>query len=154
MSINESKDLQKVTLKNITILFSNLNDPKYGNQITLDVTDEGVQEAIRKFYLDNKFAKEPAFKKYVSPKTNQTTVQWSVKLSKFLTFYTPFGDELKLESLTSADIERGTKISTVIYAYDYKNNFGEGVTCAATIIASKGRPVTSSREDDLKEIFE
>lgn len=153
MSINENKDLQKLTLKNVKILFSNLNDPKFGNSITIDVTDNALQQAIAKFYKDNNFSKEPSFKTYVSENTNITTVQWTIKLSKFLTFVTPFSEELSLEDLKPTDLERGTIINMIAYAYNYKNNFGEGVTCAAQTIVSKGRP-TSQKNNDIKELMD
>ena len=153
MTINESKELQKLTLKDVTILFSSLRDPKFGNSITIDVTDNAKQEAIAKFYKDNNFAKEPSFKIYTSEKTNTSVTQWTVKLSKFLTFVTPFEEQISLEDLKPSDIERGTKVNMIVYAYNYKNNFGEGVTCSATIIVSKGRNTVSQKESDIKDLL-
>ena len=153
MTINESKELQKLTLKDVTILFSSLRDPKFGNSITIDVTDSAKQEAIAKFYKDNNFTKEPSFKIYTSEKTNTSVTQWTVKLSKFLTFVTPFEEQISLEDLKPSDLERGTKVNMIVYAYNYKNNFGEGVTCSATIIVSKGRNTVSQKETDIKDLL-
>lgn len=145
MPINANKELQKLTVKDTKIVFSHLNDPKFGSQITVTLNPDQVND-VTMWYTNNNFNKVPYFKEYTNPKTNETSIQFTIKLSKFLTFVTPDGAEKKIEELTNEDIAFGTKVSFIAYAYEYKNNFGEGVTSSITILKSLGREKTQSRK--------
>ncbi len=131
-------DKNELTLKHVKVLFVELDtDNKYGASITIDVSEPDIREQITKWYTQNKLS-EPKFKEYNNEKTNDTTIQYNVKLAKFVDINDK--DELGY----------GAVVNLLIGAYDYENNFGKGTSKSVKAIFVV-EPKKNSNMDKIAE---
>ena len=109
-------DAKELVLKHVKVLFVQLSDKdKFGKSITIDASEPDVRDKVIKWCKENKLS-EPKFKEYTNEKTNATTIQYSVKLAKFV------------EISDEDGLGYGAIVNLLIGAYDYENNFGKGVS--------------------------
>lgn len=109
-------DKRELILKHVKVLFVELDtNNKYGTSITIDATEPAVRDQIIKWCKGNKLA-EPKFKEYTNEKTNVTTIQYSMKLAKFVNINNVEG------------LGYGAIVNILARAYDYENTFGKGVS--------------------------
>lgn len=115
-------DPRELILKHVNVLFVELDDKnKYGTSITIDATEPTVRDQIIKWCKENKLS-EPKFKEYTNEKTKVTTIQYSMKLAK----YVDISDEDALGY--------GSVVNILARAYDYENTFGKGTSKSVTNI--------------------
>lgn len=131
-------DKNELTLKHVKVLFVELDaDNKYGASITIDATDSVVRDQIIKWAKENKLT-EPKFKEYTNEKTNDTTIQYNVKLAKFVDINDKDG------------LGYGAVVNLLIGAYDYENNFGKGTSKSVKAIFVV-EPKKNSNMDKIAE---
>ena len=120
-------DTKILTLKHVELIFAETKaDSKYGASITIDATDPELRDTIIKYHKANNLP-EPKFKEYVNERTNETTMQYNVKLAKFV-------DIKGKENYGPSELGRGAVVNVVINAYDYDNNFNKGTSKSVTAI--------------------
>lgn len=131
-------DKNELTLKHVKVLFVELDaDNKYGASITIDATDSVLRDQIIKWSKENKLT-EPKFKEYTNEKTNDTTIQYNVKLAKFVDINDKDG------------LGYGAVVNLLIGAYDYENNFGKGTSKSVKAIFVV-EPKKNSNMDKIAE---
>lgn len=131
-------DKNELTLKHVKVLFVELDaDNKYGASITIDATDSVLRDQIIKWAKENKLT-EPKFKEYTNEKTNDTTIQYNVKLAKFVDINDKDG------------LGYGAVVNLLIGAYDYENNFGKGTSKSVKAIFVV-EPKKNSNMDKIAE---
>lgn len=109
-------DKRELILKHVKVLFVELDTTnKFGTSITIDATEPTVRDAIIKWCRENKL-NEPKFKEYTNEKTNVTTIQYSLKLAKFVEINNVEG------------LGFGAVVNLLVRAYDYENTFGKGIS--------------------------
>lgn len=109
-------DKRELILKHVKVLFVELDTAnKFGTSITIDATEPAVRDAIIKWCKENKLS-EPKFKEYTNEKTNVTTIQYSLKLAKFVEINNVDG------------LGFGAVVNLLVRAYDYENTFGKGIS--------------------------
>ena len=131
-------------LKNVKLLFIELNDKDFGSSITIDVTDETIRNQIEQFYSSEGLT--PKFKDYTNAKSGEVTKQYSVKLASFVTFSDKDNHLYNIDHLNPAEIKLGfgAQINMVIRPYNYDNKFGNGKSASATAIrVVKGAEIKS-----------
>lgn len=122
-------DNKIIILKGVNVIFSELVDKGYGRSITIDVTDDKLQNQISKWAADNKINGGVAkFKKYTNEKDGLTTIQYSFKLSD----YTQISGRTTAEGVTYGEKELGygAVVNLQARAFEYKNKFGEGISAS------------------------
>lgn len=131
-------DKNELTLKHVKVLFVELDaDNKYGASITIDATDSVLRDQIIKWAKENKLT-DPKFKEYTNEKTNDTTIQYNVKLAKFVDINDKDG------------LGYGAVVNLLIGAYDYENNFGKGTSKSVKAIFVV-EPKKNSNMDKIAE---
>lgn len=131
-------------LKNVKLLFIELNDKDFGSSITIDVTDEKIRKEIEQFYTSEGLT--PKFKDYTNAKSGESTKQYSVKLASFAEFRDEDDKSFNIDNVNPADIKLGfgAEINVVIRPYKYDNKFGAGKSASATAIrVVKGADIKS-----------
>lgn len=115
-------EANELILKHVKVLFVQLDeDNKFGTSITIDASEPDVRDQIIKWCKENKLS-EPKFKEYTNEKTNVTTIQYSMKLAKFVNI----NDKEALGY--------GAIVNILARAYDYENTFGKGISKSVTNI--------------------
>jgi len=132
-------DKTKLTLKNVAVVFANLDDEGFGRSLTLDASDPKVRGAITQWVKDNNIGKKekagvPNFKEY------EGKTQYAFKINDF----TRFGG---LNGLSERDLGFGAQVSIVAKAFDYDNKFGKGTSGALSAILVESRAKTGADED-------
>lgn len=131
-------DKSELILKHVKVLFAELDDKnKYGTSITIDASEPDVRDKIIKWSKENGLT-DPKFKEYTNEKTKQTTIQYNVKLARFV------------EISDEDEIGYGAIVNLLIRAYDYENTFGKGKSkSVVSIFIIEGK--TNSNMDKIAE---
>jgi hypothetical protein len=130
---------EKLTLKNVEIVFANVVDEGFGKSITINATDKDIKASITKWVEDNKIGKAekagvPNFKDY------EGKTQYAFKIND----YTQFGSTAGLEQ---KDLGFGAKVSLVAKAFVYDNKFGKGNGAALSAVFIEKRAPTGADAD-------
>ena len=131
----------KIVLTDLNVIFFNLEDEGFGLSVTVDATDQKVQDTISKWYEVNAIGKEsdpnkgkPKFKEYVNEKSGQKSQQFTFKYNDMTKF-------AGLNGLSKKDIGFGSVIDIVANAFTFDNKFGKGVgqSLSAVLVKSAGK---------------
>ena len=137
-------DKTKLVLKNVGVVFANLEDEGFGRSITVDATDDKVKSAITQWVEDNNIGKgdkagKPNFKEY------EGKFQYSFKLNDRTKF-------VGLEGLSEKDLGFGATVSVVAKSFQYDNKFGKGTSGnLSAVLVEKG--ANSSSDSDVAELL-
>jgi hypothetical protein len=135
--------MNKLTLKNVKIVFANLEDEGFGRSLTIDATDKEVKGAITKWVEKNKVGKKNPgvanFKEYEGKE------QYAFKISD----YTQFAGR---NGLTKENLGFGAVVSLVAQAFEYDNKFGKGVSANLSAVVVEERAKTGA-DADLAELL-
>lgn len=130
-----------IVIKDAKVLFADLEDKGYGRNVTIEVTD-AMKSQIEKWGKDNGF--EPRFKEYTNKNTDETTLQFTLKMSKF----TEIDSEVSKEA--GYGLRRGAVINLQARTFKYNNKFGSGTSASiAGIYVVK--PAQNSMMENLKK---
>jgi len=138
----------KIKLSGLKVVFANLEDEGFGKSITIDATDQTLQDTISKWVKANNIGKGNAagvanFKEY--EKDDNKTIQYSFKIND----YTKFAG---LNGLTEQNLGYGATISLVAQAFAYDNKFGKGTSASlSAVLVEKG--TTTSADGDLSDLL-
>lgn len=150
----ESKVKQpKLKLKNVEVVFANLEDEGFGRSLTIKVTSEN-EKAINDFFKVNQIGNEnskvigePNYKEY------EGTKQLGIR----------FNDNTKfagLNGLDQLDLGFGARIDCFISAFEYNNKFTRGATyvgaslSAVVILSGRKTGADADLNDLLNEAQE
>ncbi len=140
-SQNNYMEASKIILNNLKVIFFNLEDEGFGLSVTVDATDEAVQNKIKDWYETNSIGKDndpekgkPKFKDYTNEKTGVTTKQFSFKYNEFTKF-------AGLNGLTKENIGFDAVIDVVANAFTFDNKFGKGIgqSLSAVVVKEGGK---------------
>ena len=144
----ESKIRQpKLKLKNVEVVFANLEDEGFGRSLTIKVTGDNEAE-INQFFKVNQIGNEkskvigePNYKEY------EGTKQLGIKLNDNTKF-------AGLNGLDQLDLGFGARIDCVVNAFEYNNKFTRGATfvgasLSAVVILSGRRTGADADLNDL-----
>ncbi len=144
----ESKIKQpKLKLKNVEIVFANLEDEGFGRSLTIKVTSENEAE-INQFFKVNQIGNEkskvigePNYKEY------EGTKQLGIRFNDNTRF-------AGLNGLDKLDLGFGARIDCIINAFEYNNKFTRGATyvgasLSAVVILSGRRTGADADLNDL-----
>jgi hypothetical protein len=140
--------LEKLKLQRCKVIFSNLTDEGFGTSITIDATDEAVQEKISNWVKVNIIGKETPgvakFKEYTPEDSETTTIQYAFKVNDFTKF-------MGLDGLAKEDLGYGAIIDLISNPFPYDNKFGKGISSSlsAVLVKSKGTTGADADMDDL-----
>jgi len=141
-------EFTKLILRDVKIIFANLEDEGFGTSITIDATDKKLQEQISAWVAENKIGKDNPgvanFKEYTPEEGGDTTQQFSFKIND----YTKFKG---MESLTKENLGYGAVIDLVANAFAFDNKFGKGVSQSLSAVLIKTGSQSSS-EADMDEL--
>ena len=150
----ESKIKQpKLKLKNVEVVFANLEDEGFGRSLTIKVTSEN-ETMINNFFKVNQIGNEkskvigePNYKEY------EGTKQLGIR----------FNDNTKfagLNGLDQLDLGFGARIDCIINAFEYNNKFTRGTTfvgaslSAVVILSGRKTGADADLNDLLNEAQE
>jgi len=145
----ESKIKQpKLKLKNVEVVFANLEDEGFGRSLTIKVTSEN-EKAINEFFRVNQIGNdkskvigEPNYKEY------EGTKQLSIRLNDNTRF-------AGLNGLDQLDLGFGARIDCIVNAFEYNNKFTRGETFVgaslSAVLILSGRK--TGADDDLNELL-
>lgn len=136
--------MEKLTLRDVEVVFANLQDEGFGKSITVNATDKATKDAITKWVVDNKIGKgdkagKPNFKEYEGKE------QYAFKINDFTRF-------AGLNGLSEKDLGFGARISLIANAFEYDNKFGKGVSGSLSAVVVEKRASTSA-DGDLAELL-
>lgn len=119
--------MQELILKDVKIIFAELEDKGFGRNIVIDATDKAIQDVINDYYAEfNIGGGKPKFKDYTD-KEGKTTKQFTIKISDYCDFDGKDG-------LGESDLRYGAKVNVLIKSYEWDNSFGKGVSARAQSI--------------------
>ena len=128
---------KEIVLKNVKVVFADLEDRGYGRNIVIDVTDINLREYITAWVKENNInGGEPKFKPYTT-KDGEETYQYTFKLSNYTMFD---GDN----NLNEKSLGYGAIINLSASAYDYNNKFGSGTSASLRAVYIKQGAVKSA----------
>lgn len=145
----ESKVKQpKLKLKNVEVVFANLEDEGFGRSLTIKVTSDNEQ-AINEFFKVNQIGNEkskvigePNYKEY------EGTKQLGIR----------FNDNTKfagLNGLDQLDLGFGARIDCMVNAFEYNNKFTRGATFVgaslSAVVVLSGRK--TGADADLNDLL-
>ena len=137
----------KLKLKNVEVVFANLEDEGFGRSLTIKVTSEN-ETMINEFFKVNQIGNEkskvigePNYKEY------EGTKQLGIR----------FNDNTKfagLNGLDQLDLGFGARIDCIVNAFEYNNKFTRGATyvgasLSAVVILSGRRTGADADLNDL-----
>lgn len=150
------KEFTKLILRDVKVIFANLQDEGFGTSITIDATDKKIRDQISEWVAENKIGKiNPGvanFKEYTPEDSDEVTYQFSSKIKvspeeKYPTKFKGMGN------LTKENLGFGAVIDVVYNAFPFDNKFGKGVSHGITAVLIKsGSP--SSADADLEALTE
>lgn len=134
----------KITLRDVEVVFANLADEGFGKSITVNATDKDVKKAITDWVVKNNIGKgdkagKPNFKEYEGKE------QYAFKIND----YTRFAG---LNGLSEKDLGFGARISLIANAFAYDNKFGKGISGSLSAVVIEKRAATSA-DGDLAELL-
>ena len=135
--------MENLTLKNVKVIFADLEDRGYGRSITIDCTDPEVADIIKDWCkVTGVNGGKANIKEYKNKETGETTLQYNFKLSKFT--------EIEYKEGIAERLGWGAVINLTARSYEYDNKFGKGVgaSLAAVFVVEPG---TSSKMDAIRE---
>lgn len=128
---------KEIVLKNVKVIFADLEDRGFGRNIVIDVTDIELREAISKWVKDNNInGGEAKFKPYTT-KEGEETFQYTFKLSN----YTDFDGD---NNLNEKSLGYGAIVNLSASAYEYNNKFGSGISASLRAVYVKQGAVKSA----------
>jgi len=135
---------EKLTLRDVPVVFANLEDEGFGKSITIDVSDATVKKSITDWVKTNNIGKgdkagKPNFKEYEGKE------QYSFKIND----YTRFAG---VNGLSEKDLGFGARISLIANAFSYDNKFGKGTSGSLSAVVVEKR-VSTSADDDLESLL-
>jgi hypothetical protein len=133
--------MEKITLKNVEVVFANLEDEGFGKSITIDVTDneKAVSEWIKANNIGKKTPGIPIFKEHEGKK------QYAFKLND----KTSFG---AVEGLSKEDLGYGSMVTVIANAFAYDNKYGKGISSSLSAVVVLSRSKTGG-DQDLAELM-
>ena len=134
----------KITLRDVEVVFASIDDTGFGRSITVNATDKDVKKAITEWVEKNNIGKgdkagKPNFKEYEGKE------QYAFKIND----YTRFAG---LNGLSEKDLGFGARISLVANAFEYDNKFGKGVSGSLSAVVVEKRAATSA-DGDLADLL-
>jgi len=142
--------MEKITLKNVKVIFYNPEDGGWGRSITIDATDKKVQEQISKWVKANNIGKGPLagkanFKEYTPEDGGETITQFTFKLND-----RSFKNIVGVGKLGASDLGYGSEVSLTAQAFNYDNQWGKGTSqsVSAIVVHSAG----GGASEDLNEL--
>lgn len=145
----ESKIKQpKLKLKNVEVVFANLEDEGFGRSLTIKVTSEN-EKAINDFFKVNQIGNEkskvigePNYKEY------EGTKQLGIRFNDNTRF-------AGLNGLDKLDLGFGARIDCVVNAFEYNNKFTRGATYVgaslSAVVVLSGRK--TGADADLNDLL-
>lgn len=145
----ESKVKQpKLKLKNVEVVFANLEDEGFGRSLTIKVTSEN-EKAINDFFKVNQIGNEkskvigePNYKEY------EGTKQLGIRFNDNTRF-------AGMNGLDQLDLGFGARIDCVVNAFEYNNKFTRGNTFVgaslSAVVILSGRK--TGADADLNELL-
>lgn len=128
---------KEIVLKNVKVIFADLEDRGFGRNIVIDATDPTVRDAITNWVKDNNInGGEAKFKDYTT-KEGEETKQYTFKLSNYTVFD---GDN----NLNEKSLGYGAIINLSASAYEYNNKFGAGTSASLRAVYIKQGAVKSA----------
>lgn len=128
---------KEIVLKNVKVIFADLEDRGFGRNIVIDATDPAVRDAISNWVKDNNInGGEAKFKDYTT-KEGEETKQYTFKLSN----YTEFDGD---NNLNEKSLGYGAIVNLSASAYDYNNKFGAGTSASLRAVYIKQGAVKSA----------
>ena len=128
---------KELVLKNVKVVFADLEDRGFGRNIVIDATDIETREAIAKWVKDNNInGGEAKFKDYTT-KEGEETKQYTFKLSQ----YTEFDGD---NNLNEKSLGFGAIVNLAAAPYDYNNKFGAGTSASLRAVYVKQGAVKSA----------
>ena len=128
---------KELVLKNVKVIFADLEDRGFGRNIVIDATDIDTREAIANWVKENNInGGEAKFKDYTT-KEGEETKQYTFKLSN----YTEFDGD---NNLNEKSLGYGAIINLSAAAYDYNNKFGAGTSASLRAVYVKQGAVKSA----------
>ena len=133
-----------IVIKNAKVIFADLEDKGYGRNITIEVTDD-IKKAIEDWVAVNNINGGTAkFKTYKNDKTEETTLQYTFKLSKFTTI------ESAVPESEGYGLRWGAIINLQARAFAYDNKFGKGISASLSGVYV-AQPAKNSMMENLKK---
>jgi len=142
------KVLEKLKLRDCSVIFFNAVDEGFGTTITINATDQSLQDKISAWVKANSIGKDKPgianFKKYQPEDSDEVTIQYSFKITDFTKY-------VGVDGLTKDDIGYGSIIDIIANPFAYKNKFGEGVSASlsAVLVREKGKTGSDADMEDL-----
>lgn len=113
----------KIKLKDVKVIFANLEDTGFGKSITIDCTDKAVEDQIVEWVKTNNIGKDNPgvanIKDYTSEKTGETTRQFAFRIND----YTKFAG---VNGLSEKDLGYGARVDLIANSFTYNNKFTGG----------------------------
>lgn len=126
-----------IVLKNVKVIFADLEDRGFGRNIVIDVTDVELREKIAAWVKENNInGGEAKFKPYTN-KDGEETYQYTFKLSN----YTEFDGD---NNLNEKSLGFGAIVNLSASAYEYNNKFGNGISASLRAVYIKQGAVKSA----------
>lgn len=141
----------KITLRNVKVIFANLEDEGFGRSITIDCTAPELTQAIEDWVKKNNIGKDnpgvPNFKEY-APEGKEPTLQYAFKINDRTKF-------AGINGLDKEDLGYGAIVDLTAQAFTYNNKFSGGKdkvsqSLSAVVIRSGA---TTSNDDDLADLL-
>jgi hypothetical protein len=133
----------KIYLKNVRVIFANLEDEGFGKSITIDATDKDVKKGIEQWVKENKIGKtnpgEANFKTY------EETVQYSFRLNEKTKF-------VYLSGVPEGSLGYGAEVSLSANAFEYNNKFGHAISASLSAVVIE-KAALSAADDDIAELL-
>lgn len=133
----------KIYLKNVRVIFANLEDEGFGKSITIDATDKDIQAGITQWVKENKIGKtnpgEANFKTY------EETVQYGLRLNDKTKFVYRSG-------VPEGSLGYGSVVSLSANAFEYNNKFGHAMSASLSAVVVEKAAITAA-DDDIAELL-
>ena len=138
------KDPRKIYLKNVKVVFANLQDEGFGRSITIDATEPEIQKQIEEWVATNNIGKAPN-QGVANFKTYEDTVQYAFKINDSTKFVYANG-------LSETDLGYRAEVSLAANAFDYDNKFGKGTSSSlSAVVVQKGK--ATGADSDIAELM-
>ena len=140
VTINETK----IYIKNVKVIFANLEDEGFGRSITIDATDKDVKKGITDWVKANNIGKtspgEANFKTY------EEVIQYAFRLNDKTKFLYTTGTK-------EGDLGYGAEVSLAANAFEYNNKFGKGSSASLSAVVVE-KSASTGAEADFAELLD